>query len=492
MHNTVIPTASGSRRMRLSRRATTALFKPVVSKQTRLHFLTSLLLVSACVSAFHKIALPTVGSNVRHCWNTRSSSIRISSIMRPRHTNHHPYHPREPPPRFAARNHHHHHPEEDAPTKNSAAPIYITVGTQCCGKTTFLKEQHLATAPAARPPLDISLDDQPDVYVSVETQMYVHAADTPQAQNSKTTFAPFLLEKYQGRTLLERIQQDNAELSLVLQRYRGQLSAQNFAVRILQHYQTSGHSIPLAHALTAAVEEEVKAASLIKKDSNSNSNTTTTPPSHPLSLSPTHVQVFILENLFRPHPTTNQSAIQGAYNLLRETPLHVPVAWGNTNSKPRDYQMVLEIACQSRRPVHFLIQGREIPSVELSQLLQRNLRRFSETGKYIPAVAIDDCQGRVSKLIQGGPGCGGGNHHNTTTVTVNDTLALDQYLVGLAEPRGNHYRYRLTGNRLIHKEFGRNNHDAAPSKQYANRGGRDTRGPYSDAGQRNSKRPRWR
>lgn len=168
---------------------------------------------------------------------------------------------------------------------------------------------------------------------------------------------------------------------------------------------------------------------------------------------PEHVQVFVVESLFRPHPTDNLSAIQRAYKLLRTTPSHIPVAWGNTNSKPRDYQMALEIASQTRRPVHIFLASPDAPltSLPLSVLLARNLQRFSESGKYVPATAIAECLQRVDGLF-------------AQTIQM-DAFGKEQYLVYLAEPphHRNHYnnnnnatstyRYRLTRNRLIQKEF---------------------------------------
>ena len=341
---------------------------------------------------------------------------------------------------------------------NTAAvqPLYITIGTQCCGKTTFLKHQLFPHSP----PLDVSLDDQPDVYVSVETTLFLHGVvgavvtkggTGVSDMEPKKTEDPRLLQRYQGKTLGERIRQDNhIELTLVLQRFHGDLSSETFASRIREHYQKQQWSLPLAQLLIDAVEQECALAH------HNNNNTTTTTTTESL-LVPSHVQVFILESLFQPHPSTQQSAIDRAHRLVRQTPPHIPVAWGNTNSKPRDYQRVLDVAWETRRPVRFLVQGRDMASVPLPQLLRRNLQRFSQTGKYIPAVAMDDCHTRISRLLSEA-GRGGNATTTTTTTRRHDgdhdaELALEQRLIQMAEAGGGRqYRYRLTRNRLLHRE----------------------------------------
>jgi hypothetical protein len=306
--------------------------------------------------------------------------------------------------------------------------------------------------------LDISLDDQPDVYVSVDTTLFlsvfgavVTKGGTGVSDMDPTTEDPRLLQRYQGKTLGERIRHDNnAELTLVLQRFHGDLSSEMFASKIREHYTKQQWSLPLAQLLIDAVEQECALAH------HHNNNTTTTTTTESL-LVPSHVQVFILESLFQPHPSTQQSAIDRAHRLVRQTPPHIPVAWGNTNSKPRDYQQVLDVAWETRRPVRFLVQGRDMAHVPLPQLLRRNLQRFSQTGKYIPAVAMDDCHTRISRLLSDAGR--GGNATSTTMTRRHDgdrdaELALEQRLIQMAEAGGGRqYRYRLTRNRLLHREL---------------------------------------
>jgi hypothetical protein len=308
----------------------------------------------------------------------------------------------------------------------SSAPLYITIGPQCCGKTTFLKTLNAQ---------DISLDDQPDVYVPVPTQLWL----APNASTSNTTqVPPQLLQQIQGKSIEYRMKHDNAELNLILQRWDQQLSPQNFAVAMLQHYSTlrpnsnsNVDTIKVAHMLIQVVEEFLSAPQKL----------------------PEHTQVFCLESLFRPHAQTNQSAIQMAHTMLRNTPSHIPVAWGNTNSKAKDYQQALEIACQTGRPIFFVLShpscqllDKSLPWVDFKVLLKRNLQRLCDAGKYIPANAIHDCCHRIEQLQLIPPHC-------------KTPWDVEQALVEMATQQPRHhrkpprYRYRLTSQRLIQKQY---------------------------------------
>jgi len=404
-----------------------------------------------------------------------------------------------------SRNSDHHHHEERS-TLRKIEPLYITIGTQCCGKTTFLKERLLSKSE-----LDISLDDQPDVYISVDTSIFlsvfdrtgIDADDNDNLAKQNIDPSSILLhQSYHGKTLFERIRQDNTELKLVVQRLGGSLSSETFATEIIKLFGSSS-STSLAQVLIDGVEEEISVAN---NDENKNNGRKTTAPEMK-SLVPTHIQVFILESLFQPHPSTQESAIQRAHRLLRQSQLHLPVAWGNTNSKPRDYQMALDIASQTRRPVHFLIEGRDFPSLTLSEFIVRNIRRFSQTGKYIPIRAIHDCHDRIEQLVSMKDServvatssrnnmATGSDDRGKEEVTGDSALALDQYLIRLAEPPGSPYRFVLTRDRLVRKEF----RNATNSRRNGSTDKRPTPPTQDDGRSRRpqprqhdqNKRPRW-
>jgi len=334
----------------------------------------------------------------------------------------------------------------------NAAPMYITIGPQCSGKSTLLRDYEEGTIK------DISLDDQQDVYVPIPTETFLLAYNDNSARSNTNDKGEQLLQQvYQGSTLRKRIQ-ENTELILILRRWNGDLTASDFEDRIKLYYDERKFAESVALALIKAVEDFL----LEKPDL------------------PKNTDVFVLESLFKPHPQTRQSAIQRAYEELRETPMHVPVAWGNTNSKPRDYERALEICHQTRRPVHFILchpayssRGEDdidseselitLPWIPLEELLKRNLHRLQIRGRFVPANAIADCCQRVTAMIPA-------NMPKSRRDGAN-TKMIEERLVEIASPstggRGGHrhdnrrpnaaFRYSLTKHRLIQKEYPRNN-----------------------------------
>jgi energy-coupling factor transporter ATP-binding protein EcfA2 len=326
----------------------------------------------------------------------------------------------------------------------NSAPLYITVGPQCCGKSTILKTMEGGMIK------DICLDDQPDVYVSVPTNVFL---DCITGKSTTDVESLELLQRiYQGKTIQERIQNDNNELGLILQRWNGDMSQEEFQRAIQALYTSREFPLQVAEQLVEVVEKYVKRK---------------TADSKPISL-PKTVGIFILESLFLPQPDTQQSAIQRAYQELEMTPKHIPIAWGNTNSKSRDYSQALEIAFQTGRRVRFVLchpfldSGEKVavatesplitlPWIDLLDLLKRNLKRLKTTGRYIPAFAIADCCKRVESLV-----------------TINEaegSHTVEQRLVSLAQPsfvngyegkqqrRNPTFKYALTSDNLIQKIF---------------------------------------
>ena len=163
------------------------------------------------------------------------------------------------------------------------------------------------------------------MYVPIPTELFLHAYDddgsggnkgvVPTTTDTDKRNQLLLIQQqvYHGKTLLERIREDNAELVLVLRRWNGDLTALDFA-RYIQHlYKERTLPGTVATSLIRAVEDFV-------------SSTTTEPQQPPPNL-PRETDVFVLESLFKPHPQTGQSAIQRAFEDLQETPRHIPVAW---------------------------------------------------------------------------------------------------------------------------------------------------------------------
>mmetsp|Transcript_11328 Transcript_11328/g.32632 ORF Transcript_11328/g.32632 Transcript_11328/m.32632 type:complete len:523 (+) Transcript_11328:106-1674(+) len=378
------------------------------------------------------------------------------------------------------------YPKRGEPT-TSAAPMYITIGPQCCGKSSFLKDFEDGKV------RDISLDDQCDVYVPISTETFLNAYDDKNEEAGGNKKAQSILQQvYQGKTLLERIR-ENIELILILRRWNGDSSASDFDRRIRSYYKERNFKANVAEALVAAVEQFLLAQPQL----------------------PPATDVFVLESLFKPHPDTNQSAIQRAYEELRKTPRHVPVAWGNTNAKARDYEQALEICHQTRRPVRFVLchpgQGNlrvsnadsesellTLPWVSFDELLKRNLQRLQTQGRFIPANAIADCQERVVSMVP-----------SNLFADTSNSKSVEEHLVSIASPgygRNDNrrfkprFRYSLTTYRLVQKQCPstsqrhsshqrRHNQNHSAQGYCSERGPRPTKKPKSQHNGENESRP---
>ena len=251
---------------------------------------------------------------------------------------------------------------------DSAAPLYITIGPPCSGKTTWIGKQDVDIQ-------DIALDDQDGVYRALPAHYFVTAP-----QNDT-----LLQEQVVGKTLLERIQApDQAEL-VCLCRFlaknvtRGELKEQ------LQNLHNSTDLIPtILRALDA----------------------------HPQAKLPETVDLFCRQVLFT-RSRQQPSAVDKAHQTLRNTPKSQAVAWGNTNLRPTNYQEALQIACEQGRPVHFVVfDGRQeqcasnfatdafdLPAATLDQLMYRNVNRFLQTGRYIPSTVLSDMLQRSHEYL---------------------------------------------------------------------------------------------
>jgi hypothetical protein len=302
-----------------------------------------------------------------------------------------------------------------------AAPIYITIGAQCVGKTTLLKKisANKNSTAAMQPIRDITLDEQRGVYIKVPVELYLRDGppinEMDGADDDDDTY--LLDRRIQGKTIRHRIYTGatNAEMRAVLQRFYNRISAQQLEQRILDIYRN--HSLELLqrepnnkkvnmtmdnvtedHVMMQAARELIDAVEDVHKR---------------VETRPQQVDLFVVESLFRPHPKTNRTGTEAAQaTLLRlaNTRLQQPLAWGNTNARPREYKVALEAAQESGRPVYFLVHGNKmecrivnglfLPPLPLSILLRRNLKRLLETGKFIPARAIVETTQRIENLVK--------------------------------------------------------------------------------------------
>lgn len=288
------------------------------------------------------------------------------------------------------------HTKQQQPAEVSA-PLYVSIGPPCAGKTTLLK-QITVQAPAGQEALvDICLDDQPNVYVNIPISLFLLSSSEMESPELPFDHQYLLKRTYYQRTVQERIlAEDHQELRLVLQRLAGKLSKEEFE-----------NALWSFHSSTLNDRNAIVLRTLLESIDNVMNNQAV------LIELPQTVNLFIVEALFERDPTLPDcewTGIERALDLLWKTPSNVPVSWGNTNTKPEDYGAALEFAQGQKRPVYFCVWGEnnnmmggeslfDLPKLEFPQLMDRNLQRLLDTGKYIPCQVIDGLSTRSDQLV---------------------------------------------------------------------------------------------
>jgi len=350
---------------------------------------------------------------------------------------------------------------------SSKGTLYITIGPQCAGKTTVLKEIFGTTTTSCKEGkigkeedgmannggVDITIDDQALVYIPVPNDYFLDSASTstnpstnagsaattgstiPSSSlpsSSSSSSQPSMLdETIMGKTIRERIADpSNEEMVLVLQRMGGIIDAVEFQLRLLRaggNINNSNHNnnnnnnknnnnndavvaagetskTTAKEDLVQVVEEiinrsKAEGSSDDNNNDNNGSNDQGIDTVDRVSLVPEKIDLFIVESIFRPRPlsstlqtmsqqpqpqqqqpqqkngsssptttTMSSSALDEAHRLLathasdpRIHPHSSPLAWGNTNTRPREYEKALHAAEASGRPVEFIVfGGREV------------------------------------------------------------------------------------------------------------------------------------
>jgi hypothetical protein len=298
--------------------------------------------------------------------------------------------------------------------------LYVTVGPQCAGKTTILKNifgksvlnnngQIVELIPgdySSVTGFDVTIDDQELVYIAVPTRYFLQNSTSTPSLTGNEYPSPNL--KLYGKTIHERIHDpSNYELVLVIMRLGGTLGAEEFASR-LQGQNCGGASDHMATRgeLIDVIEHLIQQRSLEKEHDG------------PASL-PIAIDLFVAESIFRPRPldlfqrmanesTTNQpnttsvssetlSALDQALHLLKtyavnceDHPSGACLSWGNTNTRPREFQSALEAAALSGRTVEFIVFG----GMEACEIIRKQMTRreyYSMSHNIEAAVDKEDC-----------------------------------------------------------------------------------------------------
>jgi len=347
---------------------------------------------------------------------------------------------------------------------NSSAPMYITIGPQCCGKTTYLSRNLRSNL------IDVSIDNQDGIYHALPVDFFLNTdcIESPNESSHRISTSgktvnhesPSLM--LYNKTLLERLSSPTQmELKVVLKHFTKQqtdVSASNamsnaraeslvledeFA-NIAKNSEKSGPSFPhwklkYEKDLLQDFVHAVISLKYSKDPKTQESKLCFHTPNN-------KVDLYIPEAIF--HPPA--SALQKAISLLQPKPQQnekkssledqnfsdVAIAWGNTNTQPMQYQSALEAAQDARRPVYFIVFNPygdiysdidknktdstryafiagskealpalknidwELPYLSRKELIKRNLKRLCETGRYVNVKAIDVAIERCKDLLR--------------------------------------------------------------------------------------------
>jgi len=328
------------------------------------------------------------------------------------------------------------HTEESSP-----APVYISIGPPCSGKTEALR--HMLLQDGYDP--DLVFGEKQEIQVSSDSAYYripLEGFLFPNSTYLKGVSEEVLIGSttVQERLLDPTFEASDEELRLVLLRVAGRISEEEFQHGIWEVGTNSGslHNIgrnqfyqeylPVAveQVVVQAVSEVICRMEFMQQDENETmeelpykedatnsgkrnvakcnykSNTTTaTQQPHLLSaralISTPHVDLFVPQRVMNHIPQASRQLLDYVKNPENR---QIPIFWSNTNSRPKEYVAALEAAEQSERPVRFCawkVQWEVTPT----ELLRRNVARFRQTGRYIPAGAVHATQGRVERLVSG-------------------------------------------------------------------------------------------
>lgn len=294
----------------------------------------------------------------------------------------------------------------EAAPQQSNQPLYITIGPPCAGKTTLLRrlQERMGT-----PIQDVTLDEQRDVYVPVPVEYFL-------VNESHDEQDCFLKKRIQYKTLENRIYDNatNGELRAILQRVNGTLACEDFETCIRNLY--TEHAKSSSTNKTNTTDYYSSIATLVIDTVEDLLQSKDTP-------IPSHIQLFCVESLFRPHPATNKTGIDAAHEELYKygklNTTSTSIAWGNTNTRPREYRQALQVAAVAQRPVYFIVHASDndgndttcqtaattstgvyMPNVGLKELYKRNVMRMLRTGKFVPGRALVESHDRIQQLME--------------------------------------------------------------------------------------------
>mmetsp|Transcript_30070 Transcript_30070/g.34954 ORF Transcript_30070/g.34954 Transcript_30070/m.34954 type:complete len:644 (-) Transcript_30070:180-2111(-) len=291
------------------------------------------------------------------------------------------------------------------------APIFITIGPQNAGKTTWMSKLENANYNHTDATQDITLDDQYGVYIQTPINLWFHNDKKTQPTTKTKTQTQSLLQTIvHNKTISDRIyDSSNDEMRIVIQRLHGVITKEEFEQNVLELSQVdlkvttmkmkqmtknkTSHcendsidnliSLDWGQCLIHVVEEfhELHISSKMEEKKEHEQCDNSFSSSSSSTCAPTQIaELFVVESIFKT-PSAQLSAFLSRENKnkdvkdkkmdaylkmsgldavkaklkhLSKNSFNTSIVWCNTNTKAKDYVQALEAAEESQRPVVFV------------------------------------------------------------------------------------------------------------------------------------------
>jgi len=375
--------------------------------------------------------------------------------------------------------------DEIMSSSNNSGKLIITIGPQCAGKTTYLSSRSIGGSSQGRsntdqslpPIMDVCLDDQKGIYHTCPIDIFLNPSSNNNNNNDDKNEV-FLKQDLYGKSVRERLTQPNmSEMRIVLEciksleenpekelnRNELMKSFSDISSSIRNDFLRSKLEFPndLLRDMVDALISVSKDLVLKEKQKNGRGGKMKL-------MEKEVVDLFVVEAIFREPDKALDKAID---RLKNEIMMSVgDVAWGNTNTRPREYEKALEFAQLSNRSVHFVVfdvssnnnnnnntatqeeqeEERDACGIQKiinrKQLLERNICRFCKTGRYIEVKSIDSAISRVSDLTRAAL-TETSKRRRSKKGNTNNELYFDQALASLAG-------FEMDNDRKIVRRFG--------------------------------------
>mmetsp|Transcript_3387 Transcript_3387/g.5137 ORF Transcript_3387/g.5137 Transcript_3387/m.5137 type:complete len:526 (+) Transcript_3387:75-1652(+) len=318
----------------------------------------------------------------------------------------------------------------------TAAPVYITIGPPCSGKTEALRQ--LLLQDGYDPDLvfsDKEVQLSRNAYHRISLEGFLFPNSTYLERNGIGKEILVGSTTVQDRLMDPTFERSDQELRHVLLRVAGRISEDEFQQRAKElggdanNFRRNAVYEDLCTAVeqvvVQAVSEVICQMQFLEEEENqkqdadlpyTDKNDTTSEQkldyssinatqAHLLSaralIQTPYVEIFVPQHVLSSIPQAEKqlSELLETDDDTDNDDSNSPAFWSNTNSRPKEYVAALEAAQAAGRPVQFCAWTVQW-EVDRVELLRRNVARFRKSGRYIPAGAVSAALGRVIRLVK--------------------------------------------------------------------------------------------